>query len=794
MFLRTSLWVLVSSALMVGTLLLFKAENDHLMALRQAGNAIKTEQFYWRKAMDDLPATGGQIGIEQLQSYRDATGEEAYWLDNLGQVKAATNQGLWSRLVKGELALDQPRQEFWQDGEAVYAAVILPVRQPEQGLSGALVTVADQTLSRNQQRRADLIEAAILLILWLVMAGGLGVYRQRSLAPLEDQVAKLDSLTLGDIGKTLYDEHRHDPIDRLVRAVALYCDEVHQHDLIAAAQARQQQRNELYIRRRMRLLTAMLSPEDRSSLNWDLDRLEAVSQGADPSYGERESGPLGALAKAFARLSGIILQDHHHFAPLMAQRAQDIHILREALQNKEQLALLWHQNDLIRQWHLSSLPAVATPFSQHPCFRLAADLVPVEQGGGGFYDFFFPHPDRLGFLIGEASGRGLPRLMFGALARSLIKAQAAGWGPEGQNPAACLRAVNAMLHGDNPHQLSVSLFYGLLDLQTGQLAYANAGYASPLMIMPDDQIQFINAVLGGAMGESDSVDYESGTQQLDCGARLLLYGQGVIGATDLNQQPFGHEGLWDSLDCVADLAPDKIVAKVLSALTNHVQSTLPDDDMMLLALSFDHPSAPDLSVPPDLSVTPDQPVSPDQAISGEPDRPTALDYDQTPLMPPDEEGPDEEGPNQASPAADRLNISIVNDVAELERVSALVDSFVAGQGLSPKLAFNLNLALEELISITISYGYADSDVHDILISIYIQDDFLVTEIVDDGMMYDPFAQVPDADVGLSADDHPIGGLGVFLIRDFMSRTQYERISDRNVTTLWQDLTGEGMNS
>jgi sigma-B regulation protein RsbU (phosphoserine phosphatase) len=106
------------------------------------------------------------------------------------------------------------------------------------------------------------------------------------------------------------------------------------------------------------------------------------------------------------------------------------------------------------------------------------------------------------------------------------------------------------------------------------------------------------------------------------------------------------------------------------------------------------------------------------------------------------------------------------------------------------MAFNLNLSLDELITNIVSYGFSDSEAHDILISLRLEDECLITEIIDDANEYDPFAQAPEPDLDLDVDDRPIGGLGVYLVKEFMSRTNYERHGNRNITTLWQNLDQE----
>jgi len=141
------------------------------------------------------------------------------------------------------------------------------------------------------------------------------------------------------------------------------------------------------------------------------------------------------------------------------------------------------------------------------------------------------------------------------------------------------------------------------------------------------------------------------------------------------------------------------------------------------------------------------------------------------------------------PAAhNRLEVTIANDLAELERLAGLVDEFVDRHGLSERISFNLNLCLDELITNIVSYGYDDSHHHDIHVRFSLDNGRLMTEIIDDGKEYNPFTEAPEPDLELEVDDRPIGGLGVFLVKEFMDRTDYRRDGDKNVVTLEKNVT------
>jgi hypothetical protein len=97
-------------------------------------------------------------------------------------------------------------------------------------------------------------------------------------------------------------------------------------------------------------------------------------------------------------------------------------------------------------------------------------MIPARDVGGDFYDFFLLGPSRLGVVIADVSGKGIPAALFMAVSRTLTKAAAL----TASSPAACLRQVNVLLNAENRADMFVSLFYGVLDTDSGRLVFSNA--------------------------------------------------------------------------------------------------------------------------------------------------------------------------------------------------------------------------------------------------------------------------------------------------------------------------------
>ena len=136
-----------------------------------------------------------------------------------------------------------------------------------------------------------------------------------------------------------------------------------------------------------------------------------------------------------------------------------------------------------------------------------------------------------------------------------------------------------------------------------------------------------------------------------------------------------------------------------------------------------------------------------------------------------------------------LEISLVNDLREIARVAAQIDEFCASLDLTSEVAFAVNLALDEILTNTISYGYDDDEPHRIEITVGPEAEALAIVIVDDSVAFD-LSSAPTPDIGTSLEERPLGGLGLFLVHQMMDSVEYRREEGRNVVTLKKNKTAE----
>ena len=129
-----------------------------------------------------------------------------------------------------------------------------------------------------------------------------------------------------------------------------------------------------------------------------------------------------------------------------------------------------------------------------------------------------------------------------------------------------------------------------------------------------------------------------------------------------------------------------------------------------------------------------------------------------------------------------LEISVTNDLRGISSAAARIDAFCAAHGLASGISFDVTLAVDELVTNTIGYGYDDDGEHRIDLALRIDSGTLTVEVADDGRAFDPL-QTPELDMSVPMDERARGGLGIYLVRKTMDAVSYRREDGRNVVTL-----------
>jgi len=214
-----------------------------------------------------------------------------------------------------------------------------------------------------------------------------------------------------------------------------------------------------------------------------------------------------------------------------------------------------------------------------PGFDIAAASHPSRRVGGDFYDFIPLEGGRLGLVIADVSGKGMPAAILMAGARAALRAQAEG--DAGTRPAVLLDRVNKALCRDTSSSQFVSIFYGVLNPATGYLVYANAGHNRPLLAGRRDRWLKRGGLVVGAVPDAT---YRPGRAHVEKGDVLVLYTDGVTEAMDAERRPFGPERLQRVVRTHRRRRAATILQSVREAVRTYADQRLVADDLTLMVL------------------------------------------------------------------------------------------------------------------------------------------------------------------------------------------------------------------
>ncbi len=193
--------------------------------------------------------------------------------------------------------------------------------------------------------------------------------------------------------------------------------------------------------------------------------------------------------------------------------------------------------DLAHQIQQSILPRTYPAFPERTEFDLFAITQPARQVGGDFYDFFFVDQDHLGVVVGDVSGKGVGSALFMTVSRTLIKNAAS----HHLDPVDVLKEVNQQILPDNEMCMFVTVFYGVYELATGRMVFANAGHPPPLLRKVDGVVESFPRTGGMAVGVFDQMGLERGEVTLQPGELMLVFTDGLDEAVNVQEEMFGIE-------------------------------------------------------------------------------------------------------------------------------------------------------------------------------------------------------------------------------------------------------------
>ena len=290
--------------------------------------------------------------------------------------------------------------------------------------------------------------------------------------------------------------------------------------------------------------------------------------------------------------------------------------------------------------------------------------------------------------------------------------------------------------GDVSGKGVVTLFVGVLDLPTGRLHYCNAGHDAPLLVGAG--VGELSCDANIPVGFMPQWKYTLQEAHIFTGTTIFLFTDGLTEAEDINHAQFQMERVHE----VAGQAlaqqmqePKELIGSMAEAVHQFVGDAEQSDDLTMMAIQY-------IKQQHDVKL--------------------------------------------------RKSIVLPNDVEEVSKLTAFVEEVCEAMGFDGALTAQLTLAIEEAVVNVMKYAYPPQKRGDVTIEAQSNDLRLKFTIIDSGMPFDPTVRA-EVDTTLSAEDRPIGGLGIHLVRKIMDSINYERVDSLNVLTLRKKLNNKKRN-
>ncbi len=398
---------------------------------------------------------------------------------------------------------------------------------------------------------------------------------------------------------------------------------------------------------------------------------------------------------------------HDAFAHMQQSLKTYIGDLENATQAREKIK---SELDVAHRIQMEILPVNFVLPQGYENIDIDAFLTPARSVGGDFYDFWLKD-GKMYFSIGDVSGKGVAAAIVMAMTCTLFRSLVSKY----DSTCEIMSQLNKMLTRNNQTDMFVTMFIGMLDTQTGELTYCNAGHNAPFLFSENGcgQLSLFPKL---PLGLFDSVTYVEQKYVMEKNQTLLLYTDGLTEAENEQREQMGTQRVEKILSGMGGRTTHEVISEIRRQLRLFVDNAEQSDDLTLFALSYD--GCHSLIIDNKLEELEKLPIFLNQLAK-------EIGFDKS-LM---------------------LSLRLA-----LEEAMVNVVNYAYPEGETGKI--NLRVKYESQLSL------------------------LRFELTDSGKPFDPTA-VKDADITLGVEDRPVGGLGIFLIKKHMDEVTYKRENDMN---------------
>ncbi len=215
-----------------------------------------------------------------------------------------------------------------------------------------------------------------------------------------------------------------------------------------------------------------------------------------------------------------------------------------------------------------------------PGYHMAGLNLPAREVGGDFYDFIEFEEDKLGIVVADVSGKGVPAALFMGISKTLLRANA----KRILDPVLALQEVNSIILEESDSGMFVTLFYAILDFKENTLTYVNAGHNPPILMKQGEHEFTLLKAEGVPVGVLEEMKLESRVVQLEQNETVFLYTDGVTEAVNSKEEEFGTERLDAILGQHGKSSPEALIEHVVREIKEFAGEGEQFDDITMVVL------------------------------------------------------------------------------------------------------------------------------------------------------------------------------------------------------------------
>lgn len=355
--------------------------------------------------------------------------------------------------------------------------------------------------------------------------------------------------------------------------------------------------------------------------------------------------------------------------------------------------------------------------------QISAFMQPAKEVGGDFYNYFYLDDTHIAIFVADVSGKGVPASMFMSMGNALLRATTL----LNADLSKVFYDVNNLLCENNKEGQFITAFAGILDLETGQMDFVNAGHEQPLIRKPDGSIEVLEVKSNFILAAVENFEYEFETIFLEPGSVFFQYTDGLPEANDKDGNLYGMDRLEKSFTRHKDLLGRDLIGGIIDDMKEYMGDTPPFDDTTMLALYYKKTEKNERTITLDATVE---------------------------------------------------NIEVATNFINkiLEEMKAKADDISI-----------IDVAVDEIFGNIANYGYPDK-CGQVEVKCLLKEDPLSITIsfADSGVQFNPLSK-EDPDINQDFTERQIGGLGIFIVKEKMDAMDYKYEDGKNIMTLTKKL-------